>query len=157
MAVSQADPAIEDYTQAIRLRPGDTEVYVERAQARLAQEDYAGVIADCTAALDRDARLALAFNLRGIAMRQSGRPQQALAEFTRAIELAPNETNYFQRASTYQVLGQHALAIADLNEVIALKPDGTPAFYARALSERAIGDLAGANQDHRRAARLDGR
>ena len=157
MALSRPEAAIADFTQAIRLRPADAEAYVERAQARLGREDYAGVIADCSAAIDRDSRLPLAFNLRGIAIRQSGNPQQSIADFTRAIDLAPDEANYFQRAATYQTLGQHALAIADLDQVIVLKPDGPQAFYARALSRGARGDTAGANQDRRQALLLDHR
>ncbi len=157
LALSRLDPAIEDFTRAIRLRPDNTEAYVERAEARLAKEDFPGVIADSTAALDRDSRIALAYNLRGIAVRQSGDPQKSVAEFSRAVELAPDEANYFQRAATYQMMGEHALAISDLDQVIAMKPDGPQAYYARARSRRALGDVGGADKDHRQALLLDGR
>jgi tetratricopeptide (TPR) repeat protein len=157
LALGRPGAAIQDLTQAIRLHPENTEAYVERAEARLVNEDYPGVIADATAALDRDSRLGLAYSLRGIAVRQSGNPRQSLADFTRAIELAPDQATYFQRAATYQILGEHALAIADLDQVIAMKPDGSQAYYARARSRRARGDVAGANQDQRRATLLDGR
>ncbi len=156
-ALSRVDSAIEDFSQAIRLRPDNSEAYVERAEARLVKEDYSGVIADCTAALDRDSRMALAFNLRGIAVRQTGDPRKSVADLTRAVELAPDEANYFQRAATYQELGEHALAIADLDQVIAMKPDGPQAYYARARSRRALGDSSGASKDHRQALLLDGR
>lgn len=157
LALSQLDSAIQDFTQAIQLRPDNTEAYVERAQARLAKEDYSGAIADCTAALGHDSHIPMAYHLRGIALRQSGKPQESLADFTRALELAPDETNYFQRAATYQILGEHALAVADLDRVIAMKPEGPQAYYARSQSRRALGDVAGANQDHLQASRLDGR
>ena len=40
---------------------------------------------------------------------------------------------------------------------IALRPDGSQAYFARAKSRRAVGDTAGADQDHKRALLLDGR
>jgi tetratricopeptide (TPR) repeat protein len=157
MALSNLAPAIQDFDAVIRLRPGDAEAFLERAQAYLRQENYAAVIADCGEALARDSKIALAYNLRGIGLRQTGHPQQALEDLNRSVELAPDESNYFQRASTYQMLGQHKLALGDLDQVIALKPDGPQAYFARAQSRRATGDEAGANQDHRQALLLDGR
>jgi tetratricopeptide (TPR) repeat protein len=157
MALSRLEPAIQDFTTVIRLRPNAAEAYVERAEARLAQQDYQAAIADCGEALARDPMLALAYRLRGTAVRQTGHPQQAVEDLTRAVNLAPDESSYFQRAATYQMLGQPTLAIADLDQVIALKPDDPQAYFARAQSRRALGDTAGANQDHRQALVLDGR
>jgi tetratricopeptide (TPR) repeat protein len=156
-ALSRLDPAVQDFTKVIQLRPGDPEAFVERAEARLWQENYQGVIADCREALARDPRIALAYSLRGIAVRQAGAPRQALEDFSRAVELAPDESSYFQRAATYQMLGEHTLALADLDQVIALKPDGSQGYFARAQSRRATGDLAGADRDRRQAMLLDGR
>jgi tetratricopeptide (TPR) repeat protein len=156
-ALTRLDPAIQDFTKVIQLRPGDPEAFVERAEAGLVQENYQAVIADCGEALARDPRIALAYSLRGRAVRKTGSPQQALEDFNRAVELAPDEANYFQRAATYQMLGEHTLALADLDQVIALKPDGPQGYFARAQSRRATGDLAGADQDRRQAMLLDGR
>lgn len=156
MALSRLEPAVEDFNAAIRLQPAGAEAFVERAAAHLRQENYPAVIADCGEALARDPRIQLAYNLRGIALRQLGNPQAALADLNRSIELAPDESNFFQRAATYQMLGQHKLALADLDQVIVLKPDGPQAYFARAQSRRALGDSAGANQDHRQGLLLDG-
>jgi tetratricopeptide (TPR) repeat protein len=157
MAVSSVAPAIRDFDTVIRLRPGDAEAFVERAQAHLRQENYAAAIEDCGMALARNPKIALAYTLRAIALRQSGSPQQALEDLNRSVDLAPSESNYFQRAATYQALGKHKLAVADLDRVIVLKPDGPQAYFARAQSRRALGDEAGANQDHKQGLLLDGR
>lgn len=156
-ALGRLDLAVADFSKVIQLRPQGAEAFVERATARLDQEDYPGVIADCGEALQRDSRIALAFSLRARALRQTGNPEQALDDLNRAVELAPDPSNYFQRAATYQLLGRHKLALADLDEVIALKPDGPQAYFARAQSRRATGDVAGANQDHKQALLLDSR
>jgi tetratricopeptide (TPR) repeat protein len=157
MAVSSLEPAIRDFDAVIRLRPGDAEGFVERAQAHLRMEQYAAAILDSGAALAHNPKIALAYTLRAIALRQSGRPQQALEDLNRSVDLAPNESNYFQRAATYQAMGQHKLALADLNQVIELKPDGPQAYFARAQSRLALGDQAGANQDRKQGLLLDGR
>jgi tetratricopeptide (TPR) repeat protein len=156
-ALGRLDLAVQDFSKVIQLRPQGTEAFVERATARLNQEDYPGVIADCGEALKRDSRIALGYSLRARALRQTGSPERALEDLNRAVELAPDQSNYFQRAATYQVLGQHKLALADLDEVIALKPDGPQAYFARAQSRRATGDVAGANQDHKQGLLLDSR
>lgn len=156
-ALGRLDLAVQDFSKAIELRPQGAEAFVERAATRLDQEDYAGVIADCGEALKRDSRIALAYSLRGRAVRQTGNPERALEDLNRAVDLSPDHSNYFQRAATYQLLGQHKLALADLDEVVALKPDSPQAYFARAQSRRATGDLAGADRDHKQAVFLDGR
>ena len=59
------------------------------------------------------------------AARPGGRretPRKAIEDFSKAVELEPNLDNYFQRASTYQGLGDHARAIADFNKALEEDP-----------------------------------
>jgi tetratricopeptide (TPR) repeat protein len=155
--LGRIDLAVQDFSKVIQLRPEETEAYVERAAARLNQEDYPNVITDCGEALKRDSKIALAYSMRGRALAHTVSAERALEDLSRAVELAPDQANYFQRAAAYQALGKHKLALADLDEVIALKPDGPQAYFARAQSRRATGDVEGANRDHRQALRLDAR
>lgn len=155
--LGRMDLAVQDFSQAIQLHPEGAEAYIERAAARLEQEDYTGVAADCDEALQRDSRMALAYSLRGRALAHTGSLERALEDLNRAVELAPEQYNFFQRAALYQALGQHKRALADLDQVIALRPDAAQAYFARAQSRRATGDMAGANQDHKQALLLDSR
>ena len=155
--LGRGDLAIEDFSKVIQLQPERAEAYVERAAARLDQEDYSGAAADCEEVLKRDPRIALAYSMRARSLVHAGSLDRALEDLNRAVELAPDQSNYFQRAATYQALGQHKRALADLDEVIALRPDGSQAYFARSKSRRAIGDVAGADQDHKRALLLDSR
>ena len=69
---------------------------------------------------------------------------KAIADFTRAVELAPTEPTYlFERARAYQGNRQPFPAMADLDKSLALKPDDIPA-----LTTRAAFHLAGRDKPH---------
>ena len=74
--------------------------------------------------------------------------EHAIADLTRACELAPTQAEYFyQRAEARLANRQPALASTDLDQAITLNPDYVPALVARAglrLSRRdATGDAGG--------------
>jgi tetratricopeptide (TPR) repeat protein len=154
---NQTERASRDYTKYIELRPNDATGYIERGTSYMELHDFQSAIADGESAVRVAPNLAAAYNLRGIAVRAMGNPRAALKDFTRAVELAPVEANYFERASTYQVLGEHRLAIADLTELIAFRPDFAPGYFARAKSRIALGEIEAAKEDRRVGRMLDGR
>jgi len=151
------DRAIADFTHVLELRPNDTAALLARGRAWLDLKDYQSAIGDANRALGIDSRLAGGYNLRGVARRILGDPRGALEDFTRAVELSPGTDNYFQRGATYQLLGEHRLALADFNQMIAIQPDAAPAYFARAESRLALGDVTGAEQDRQQGRILDGR
>lgn len=157
VADNQTDRSFRDFSTTIEMRPNDPQPLVERGKAYIEMKDYQAAIADANAALALDTDLAAAYNLRGSAVRSMGNPVGALADFNRAVNLAPNESNYYERGATYQMLGEHAQAIADFTEMIAFHPDAAAGYFARAKSKRAIGDFKGAEQDHLTGRIIDGR
>lgn len=154
---AKADRAILDFSKVLELRPNDPPALMGRGSAYLDFKDFRSALADASRAIAADPKLAAAYNLRGMAVRAMGDPRKALEDFDRAVELSPDVDNFFQRAATYQELGEHQRAIADLNEVIARKPDEAPAYLARSESRRAAGDLKGAEQDRREGRIREGR
>ena len=86
----QYDKAIEAFSEAIDMIPGDVEAYNYRGIARAYQKDYDGAIEDYTAALKIRPGYAEALNNRGFAWVKKGILDKALADFSRAIELEPN-------------------------------------------------------------------
>jgi tetratricopeptide (TPR) repeat protein len=157
LADNQTERASREFTKVIELRPNDPGPLIERGLAYVEMHDYQTAIVDANKAIDIDPKLATAYNLRGTAIRAMGNPQAALKDFDEAVKLAPVELNYFERAATYQLLGEHRKAIADYTELIAFRPDFAPGYFARAKSERAIGDFKGAKADHEAGRILDGR
>ncbi|HUO69111.1 MAG TPA: aspartyl protease family protein [Gammaproteobacteria bacterium] len=91
---------------------------------------------------------AAGFSRRGVAYAARRDFEHAIADLTRACELAPTDAEYFyQRAEARLGNRQPALASADLDHAITLKPDYVPALVARAglrLNRRdATGDAGG--------------
>lgn len=154
---NQTERAGRDYSKYIELRSNDPTGYIERGATYMEMHDYQSAIADAESAIQVAPNLAAGYNLRGTAVRAMGNPRAALKDFNRAVELAPIEINYFERASTYQMLGEHRLAIADLTELIAFRPDFAPGYFARAKSRIAIGEMQGAKEDRKAGRILDGR
>ena len=89
----EVDNAIQDFDKAINIYSGDSQVYFQRGQARLLNEDFSGAIADFDSSLTR---------LNG--------------SFGRALVLA-------DRSLAKRLLGHHAEAQKDLDEVLKLVKD----------------------------------
>jgi hypothetical protein len=77
--------------------------------------------------------------LRGLALRQLQRPEDALQSFERAIALAPNDYRiYSERGNTLRELGRRDEALASFDRALALEPR-----FAMGLNNRAalLGEL----------------
>ena len=157
VALGQTDPAVADFTKVIQLQPADADAFVERAAIRLQTNSYAAVVADCGEAIRLDPKLAYAYTMRGMALREMGSIASSLEDFNHAVELAPGLDTYFQRAATYQSMGDHRKALADLDQVVSLFPASPMGYLSRAKSREATGDLAGARSDRETGRRLENR
>ena len=156
LAEGDAAQAIANLSNVVKLAPKDASAYVERGFIYLDQKDYAKAVADANQALVTNPQMARACNLRARAVRAGGNPSGAMADFTRAVELEPSLDNFIQRAITYQMLNQHALAVGDLDRAVEIAPDQPPTFFARSRSKTALGDATGARADFVTGRRLDG-
>ena len=157
VALGQMEPAVQDFTKVIQLQPANTDAFVERAAIHLRTNDYPAVVADCGEAISRNPKLTYAYTLRGMAFREMGNLPKSLEDFNHGVELAPGLDTYFQRATTYQSLGDHTKALADLDQVVSLFPTSPMGYLARAKSREATGDLAGARSDRETGRRLEDR
>jgi tetratricopeptide (TPR) repeat protein len=155
--VEQAEPekALRDFTKVTEMRPSDPAGWIARGAAYLDLNNFQAALADASQAIAVNPKEAAAYTLRGAALRKSGNPKGAIDDFNRAVSLDPSAKNYFERGATYKLIGEHRLAIADFNRVIEMIPDLASAFFARAESRRAIGDVLGAQQDHQQGRILD--
>ena len=83
--------ALEDVTLAISADPGSSTPYVNRcAIYAFGLKRYSDAINDCSYAIRLSARSSSAFNYRGYAYEMSKDKAAAIADYTKALELDPN-------------------------------------------------------------------
>lgn len=153
---SNSDAAIRDFTKVLELNPKDPSALVERGFAWLEKKAFPNAVADANGAIALDARSGRAYTLRATARRAMGDSRTAIEDFTTAIGIEPTLENYFQRASTYQLLDKQDSAIADFSSALALDPLQPHIYFARAQARAAAGDAKGAHGDIAEGRKIDG-
>lgn len=99
---------------------------------------------------------AQAATTRGQTLARSGKTEEALAEFNRAIELDPhNAQALYGRGLLYQGEKQHQLAIDDFTAANGLTPQQADPLLGRAISYLALDKVKEAAADLDEAAQVD--
>ena len=149
------DRAIADYSESIRLIPGDARAYVSRGIAYRAKGDFDRAIADCNEAIRLNPSHANAYISRGTAYWYKEDYDRALADYTEAIRLNPNDAvAYNDRGDTYYSKLDYDRALADYSEAIRLDPTFILAHSNRGETYEAKGDRNKAIEDYSRALTL---
>lgn len=101
---------------------------------------YASAIRSYDRAIEIEPEFKFAYNNRGLAKHENGQYAKAIADFTVAIRLAPDDASaadsYYNRARSFHELGRHEEALADLDMAIELNPDDAAYYYNRAVAKR---------------------
>jgi tetratricopeptide (TPR) repeat protein len=125
------DRAIADYTEAIRLDPENAHARLNRGIALVRKEQYAEAIPDLDQAIcmepglakDYNSLLADAYVHRGADRQQLGRDEQAVADYTEALRINPdNVYAYVNRGLIYFHQRDDERAIADFTSVLRREP-----------------------------------
>ncbi|MFZ2540856.1 MAG: tetratricopeptide repeat protein, partial [Gallionella sp.] len=91
---------------------------------------------------------------RGTELGKLKRYEEAAADFSKAITIHPFDYLYGNRATAYYFIGQYQQALLDYDRAIALNPGNPKSYYGRALTYRALGDFAPAQEDFRKSCAL---
>ena len=92
---------------------------------------------------------------RGVEAGQRGQYSEAIASFTKAIELKPDYAEaYYLRGLAYRRQGEHEHAISNFTKAIELKPDYAEAYYLRGLAYRRQDEYEHAIEDFTKAIEL---
>jgi tetratricopeptide (TPR) repeat protein len=151
-----ADGALADADEALRLRPQYLRAYLTRGNARIAKGDTAGALADFDHFIAVNPRYANAYLVRGELRQSRGDRRGAIADFTVALQLNSRLAEaYFDRGNAYKAAGDLGAAIADYGRFIALHPASAGAYLARGNARQAGGDLRGAIADFTAALQLN--
>jgi tetratricopeptide (TPR) repeat protein len=175
--------AIEDFTEALTLKPNLSAAYLLRGRAFFAsasyiitvEENFSSVgiisksgsitfsqgqaydkaIADYTEAIRLDPNSSIAYEERGNAYGGKKDYDRAIADFTQAIRLDPNNTSaYNNRGLAYGDKGDYDRAIADFTQTIRLDPNNASAYNNRGGVYSYKGDYTQAITDYTRAIQL---
>ncbi len=99
---------------------------------------------------------AQASTMRGQTLARSGRTEEALAEFDKAIAIDPhNAESLYHRGLLYQGAKQHQLAIDDFTAANGLTPQRAEPLLGRAISYLALDKIKEAAADLDEAAQAD--
>ena len=94
--------------------------------------------------------------LRGAEADQRGQYSEAIANFTKAIELNPDYAEaYYARGHVYGKQGEYDQSIANLTKAIELNPDYAQVYYFRGLTYSGQGEHDQAIQDFTKAIELN--
>ena len=91
---------------------------------------------------------------RGTELGKLKRYDEAVADFSKAIAIHPFDFVYGNRATAYYFMGNYRQALRDYDSAIALDPDNANSYYGRALTYRALGGFAAAQEDLRKSCAL---
>ena len=92
------------------------------------------------------------FTLRGMSWMREEEPTAAISDFSRAIEINPqNIAALSGRARAHDLLGQHDMAIGDWTRIIEQRPDAEENYRFRAESHLAAGKVEDARADYTKA------
>jgi tetratricopeptide (TPR) repeat protein len=112
-------PAIINYTQAIRLNPNFAAAYNNRGLCHFELNDFQGAIADYTQAIRLTPNFAYAYADRGAARFELKDFQGAIADYTQAIRLNSNFAYaYMRRGEAYYWLANYQRALADSDRAL---------------------------------------
>src|SRR5262249_35076918 len=101
-------------------------------------------------------RLANAHYNRGVAYKDKGDLDRAIADFTEAIRLNPRHVMALgNRGAAYSAKDDNDRAIADFNEAIRLDPNFADAYFNRGITYQDKGDLDRAIADYSEVIRLN--
>lgn len=144
---------IERYTEAIHRDPDNGAYYHQRANAYFDRGDYRKAILDYHEAerhFDRryDERLAHIYLHRGLSQYILGRYEEALADFSRTIELRPDQADaYYFRGKVYHLVNRNPQrAKVDFQEV--LRREKYPSIQS-AYTRLFLGDHTGSEREIR--------
>jgi len=135
--------AVAQLEEAGQLTGEDATLHVLIAEMRLAMGEIPSARQSAQRALSLDPKLSSAWATRGRVMRAAGESQQALADYHRALALAPDDrTLPLEIAELYRQLNQPQRALATLDRLAdTYPPGGEPqqVLFLQGLAYAALG------------------
>jgi tetratricopeptide (TPR) repeat protein len=137
--LAKRDPqtALAELTEAIRRDP-QSPALRSRAILYLSLKQFEPALRDFDQAIASDGSDNIAYLDRGVAEQELGDLKDALADYTRSIELDTTVPALADRGSAYARLGEREKARADFDAALAIEPNNVAALIGRADANYAL-------------------
>jgi tetratricopeptide (TPR) repeat protein len=135
--------ALDNYNQTLDLDPEHVQAYIQRSWIYFRKEDYKRAKRDCQSAIGLDDACFWANYVLGVVNVLLGLKNNALTNFSKAIELSPNYVSArYHRGLLYQDMGDMPKAMADFEQARSVQDRGLErmvdrdetGFYAEGLA-----------------------
>ncbi|MBI5260245.1 MAG: tetratricopeptide repeat protein [Bradyrhizobium sp.] len=154
--LEQYDRAIQDYTVALKYKPGSSKALSDRATAYSVLGNFDLALKDADAALRSDPGNALAYNAKGVALLRKGQFDPAIDAFSKGIALNPGMDALFtNRAAAWQSKDETDRALTDLDSALKLSPTNFLALSNRCHVWKVKHESGNALADCNQAIRLN--
>src|ERR1041385_8310371 len=129
--------ALQDYSQAIKIKPDFTEAYAYRGALHDERREQNDAFHDYSEAIRVDSNAAWPLYCRGMIFLQRKEPEKAIADFSEAIRASPNYlAGYIQRGIAYKANNDWDSALANFEAAISIDPNSSRAYVQRAYVYR---------------------
>jgi tetratricopeptide (TPR) repeat protein len=134
--LNEYDAAIADFVRTLDINPDYENVTLTIHEGRIRLGDYKSIVDDlraAEAALQNDSDNSKLYRRRGIVRMRLAEFEDALSDFSRAIELNPEDAESYVRRGEVQAFFQRDLeaGLADLNQALTIDPNYTSAYLSR--------------------------
>ncbi len=148
--------SIQYFNQVIQAKPYLAQPYFFRAIAKLNLEDYAGAKEDATLAIERNPFITDAYEVRGVALQNMGKLEEAVADYDKALSLLPeNKGILFNKALAEEELKNYDTAQECYSQLLKAHPRFDSGYIGRARLYLAQSDTISALADLDKAIELN--
>ena len=133
--MGEYDRAIEDFTEALSIKPDAVGVLSNRAYAWVRKGENDRAVEDFTAALRIKPDNVFALFDRGQALRQMGELERAVEDYTAALRIDPNNFRaFYYRGAVLSEMGEYGRGIEDFTAALRINPNYAEALHGLAFS-----------------------
>jgi tetratricopeptide (TPR) repeat protein len=145
--LGQYEGAISDYQKAEEMGLNTSILYSNLGFAYYQIKQPEKALTHLEKALELDSKNGFAYRIRGEIKYDKNDKKGAEKDFTLAISINPNASNYFSRGLAFYYLNDYKKAISDMDRAIQLDPNVSQYYYDRGDAKELINDFDGACRD----------
>lgn len=150
------EKAVELYTEAIALAPGNADYYNRRSVVLYKMRRYEDTLRDDTKAIELDPSNPDYYYSRGLTFHEMKHYKEAFRDKSKAIEMDPSKPEYYySRNITRYEMKEYDGALQDVNKAIEMDPSKPDYYYSRGITFHVMKRYEDALRDKSKAIELD--